>query len=457
VIATQRSVSSSSSPVVLGTGLALVGVYVGALTYLMQHSTWDMWGGMLIGPVLFVATLPALARQAKREGDGRVFRLLVAALVVKMLVSLLRYHHGFNLGEGSDAQAYDRIGTEIAGRFIDGNFNSGLPNIWDSNWIRFFTASIYTVIRPSVISGYLIYAWLAFWGTFFFYRAFVLAVPEGNRRSYARWLFFMPSMLFWPSSIGKESWMTFGLGIAAFGAAKMVRGRFVPGALVSAIGIALAALVRAPVAALFGIATVTGCLLRRSSHQLRQLAPVAKLASAALLVGGAFVLLAAMRSYFVRSGLGTDVDKIVSESLRLTSTGGSEFTPASTSSPVGIFVASITVLFRPFIFEAHTIEAAAISIEGLLLLLFSIARFRSFLAAARGIREFPYVAVAILYVAGSILGLASIANFGILARQRTLLFPMYLVLMCFLPSRRTTPRMEPSSSEAAAAFRGGPK
>jgi hypothetical protein len=102
---------------------------------------------------------------------------------------------------------------------------------------------------------------------------------------------------------------------------------------------------------------------------------------------------------------------------------------------MGLILASITVLFRPFLFEAHTLEAVVTSIEGSALLLFSAVRIRSFLSAARRFRETPYVVVAMVYVVGSIFALATIANFGILARQRTLLYPMFLVLMCFLPAR----------------------
>ena len=35
--------------------------------------------------------------------------------------------------------------------------------------------------------------------------------------------FFIPSLLFWPSGIGKEAWMMFGLGLAAYGVAKVLR------------------------------------------------------------------------------------------------------------------------------------------------------------------------------------------------------------------------------------------
>ncbi|MGH2740180.1 MAG: hypothetical protein ACRDH6_06840, partial [Actinomycetota bacterium] len=326
-----------------------------------------------------------------------------------------------------------------------------------SNWIRFFTGVIYTVIRPSVVSGYLVYAWLAFWGTFFFYRAFVLAGPDGDRRTYRRWLFFMPSILFWPSSIGKESWMIFGLGIAAFGAAKALHDRLLPGVLGAGIGIVLAALVRAPIAVVLGLGIVVGGVLRRSSPRLRQLAPIARLASISLFAVSLFVLIGMMTRYFVRNGLGkADLEILASESLRLTGKGGSEFTPASIDSPTGLVVAAVTVLFRPFIYEAHTVEALVTSIEASILLLFSLVRFRWFVAAVRSARRTPYVATAIVYVAGSIVALSAVANFGIIARQRTLIYPMYLVLLCISPRRRTNRREDARAKTVVpAATKGG--
>ena len=58
-------------------GLIVIGLYVMALLILMGTSTYDTWGGLLIAPVLIVATLPALRRQAAREGDPRLFTLAV--------------------------------------------------------------------------------------------------------------------------------------------------------------------------------------------------------------------------------------------------------------------------------------------------------------------------------------------------------------------------------------------
>ena len=86
------------------------------------------------------------------------------------------------------------------------------------------TGIIYTVFRPSLPIGFLVFSWLGFLGLFWFYRAFQLAVPEGRSHTYARFVFFLPSLLFWPSSIGKEAWMMCTLGPAAFWAAKLLAG-----------------------------------------------------------------------------------------------------------------------------------------------------------------------------------------------------------------------------------------
>src|SRR5438093_8105289 len=71
-------------------GLLVIGVYMAGLIILMTRTTYDTWGGALVAPVLFLATLPSLAKQAAREHDRMLFWLLVAALIAKLLASFLR-------------------------------------------------------------------------------------------------------------------------------------------------------------------------------------------------------------------------------------------------------------------------------------------------------------------------------------------------------------------------------
>ncbi len=75
-----------------------------------------------------------------------------------------------------------------------------------------FTGLLYAVIGPTRPGGFLVFSWIAFWGLFLFHRAALIGFPEADQRRYALLVFFLPSLLFWPSSIGKEALMLFGLG-----------------------------------------------------------------------------------------------------------------------------------------------------------------------------------------------------------------------------------------------------
>ena len=167
---------------IVGIGITLTVVYVGALMYLMPRSSYDTWGALIVGPVMFVVTIPLLVRQARREGDAWVFWLLLAALVLKLFGALLRAYVVSDVygGEG-DSLLYHSEGARIAAGFWDGNFDTGLDSLSDTDFIYFFTGLIYAVTGPTFLGGFLVYSWLGFLGLFFFYRAFTIAVPDGRR------------------------------------------------------------------------------------------------------------------------------------------------------------------------------------------------------------------------------------------------------------------------------------
>ena len=89
-----------------------------------------------------------------------------------------------------------------------------------TQYMELITTAIYTVIGPTTLAAFFVYGAFAFWGAYLLYRAFRVALPEGDHRRYAYLVFFLPSMLYWPSSIGKESWLMLFVGVTALGAAK---------------------------------------------------------------------------------------------------------------------------------------------------------------------------------------------------------------------------------------------
>jgi hypothetical protein len=274
------------------------------------------------------------------------------ALVLKLFGSLVRYWVAVHVYGGvADAIQYHQVGADLARRFASGNFDTGLSSLSSTDFIRFFTGVVYTVTGPSIYAGFLLYSWLAFWGMFFLYQAFTIAVPDGNRRSYARLLFFLPSMLYWPSSIGKEAWMLFALGLAAKGTARLITGRTWVGLVLAGTGLWLATLVRPHVGGMAALGLLVAYLLARPPRRLGVLGAVMKLFGLAVLLVVAVVLLGQIQQYLLDKGIdpAEGVNSVLAESARRTSGGGSGFQAPSTSTSVlGLPYATVTILFRPF-------------------------------------------------------------------------------------------------------------
>jgi hypothetical protein len=423
-----------SSSVVFGFGLVLTVLLVFAILGLTSSSGYDIWGGALIGPILVLASLPALRRQANREGDRRLFWLLVIVLVLKLLGAVARHYVAFDVYGGSaDAARYDEVGTGLAFQFHNGNFHIP-PDISGTQFIEFVTGIVYSIIGSTKLGGFVFFSWLGFWGLFLMYRAYVLAVPQGNRRSYFRLLFFLPSLVFWPSSIGKESWMIFAIGIAAFGAARLLsNNRPLRGLFTVAIGLWAISMVRPHIGGMVGLGLAGAYVFRRPSPNLRQLAPMVKLAGVASLIALSSLLVTNTEKFLNDSGVDTSgslADTLFATSLR-TSTGGSEFVPSIAYAPAALPFAVLTVLFRPFPFEATNPQQLFAALEGTFLLLLCLARLPSIWRGLKSVRQQPYVAMAIVYGLIFIVAFSSFSNFGLLARERSQLLPFILVFLTF--------------------------
>jgi hypothetical protein len=156
----------------------------------------------------------------------------------------------------------------------------------------------------------------------------------------------------------------------------------------------------------------------------------------AALVVVAFLLLSRTDDFLKRSAIHTQsgVTGVLRQTTERTEQGGSSFAPSILESPTRAPVAVVTVLYRPFILEVHNPQAFAASIETGFLLVLTLIRWRSLVAVVRSLRRRPYVAMALVYTGLFVLAFSGFANFGLLARERAQLLPMFLVLVC-LPSR----------------------
>jgi amino acid transporter len=172
-------------------------------------------------------------------------------------------------------------------------------------------------------------------------------------------------------------------------------------------------------------------------------AAVMKLLGLAAVIVLAVVLLSQTSAFLKDSGLDPEdgVASVLSENRERTEQGGSSFgTPQPGISPAQLPLAVVTILFRPFLFEANSIQVLITALESTVLLVLTVRRIRPIGRAVRSFRRLPYVTFVVVYGLLFIVAFSSIGNFGILARERCQLLPFFLVLLAVPGVRGRRPR-----------------
>ncbi|MGH9247613.1 MAG: hypothetical protein ACRD29_25550 [Acidimicrobiales bacterium] len=449
--------ASSTRPVIAG-GVALATGYLLLLGWAMGRLSYDVWGALLIGPLMAALALALVLWSGRRQGDSVVTRILVAAVVAKLAGTAVRYFVTFYAYRTADARGYDRAGRELAAAFRLGDFNLGDIPLSNTRFIQVVTGAVYAVIGDTVGGAFLVFSLLSFVGFFFFYRAFCIAVPTGDHRRYAALLFFLPSVLYWPSSLGKDAWMAFAIGLTCYGAARLLSHRR-GGLICLAIGLAACTAVR-PHIALALVASGAAAYALRSSRNRSAFGPLAKVVGLIVLGGGALVLSGQVEEKFGLANLDPDsVADVLDRNETQTAQGGSRFGSVRVNAPADVPVAVVTVLFRPFPHEAENAQMLVASAEGVALLMLFAVGWRRLATAVRQIRGSPYLAFCVAYLLLFIVGFSTVVNFGVLARQRVQVLPLLLTLLCVpaairKPVAATGPRWVAGSSHPAHPDQG---
>ena len=425
----------------------------------MLVSTAALYALFLAG-VLFLATLPLAGRARRQDGD-RIGRILRWGLVAKLLAAPLQIAVVERFFGGvADFNLYHNLASKMVEGFPQSLFAEDAGRVVGIRFVTSVTATIYAVLGVNKLAAFLIFAWLGFVGQYLFYRAFRTALPEGDKVRYAVLVFFLPSIVFWPSTIGKDAFMCFALGLSALGCARVLdrrRGGFV----LAVAGLAAGTLVRPHVVLLLFVAASLAYLLRKARRPDSMEFMAKAVGVVAILVGGV-VLVGNVEAFLgVEGGVGA-VDQVLERTSR-TSQGqdigdvdlengfGSSFDPTPLRSPLLFPLAVATVLFRPWPFEAASVAALAASLEGILLLGIMVAGRRRIFNAVRMARRRPYVALVLIYAVMFIYFFAAVGNFGILVRQKVQVLPLLLVLLAF-PRRDGTDQLPPAAEGAQPAM-----
>lgn len=440
--ASARPPTDRGGPAVAVTGVLLIAAYVGALMRAAATLPYDLWGALVVAPVLLVATIPLATRVARAERDPGMARLVLFALAAKLLASVARYAVAFDVYGGiADAAGYMGAATRLAPLYQLGLFGAdlGVPLV-GTGVIRFITGVVVAVIGPTTLGAFLVFSWLGFWGLYLFYRAFRIGVPQGDRRRFALLVFFLPSLLYWPSSIGKEAWMLLTLGLAAYGSARLLARRR-GGFLILVPALTGAALVRPHMAVLVAGSVGITFLLRRTGTPGSPAGPLSKLVGAGILAVVCVVALVQTQRFFDVQGQGLQsVDSVLNRAESQSSQGGSEFEAVRVRSPLQLPQALVTVLYRPFPFEVGNLQMLFASIEGLGLLILTLRSWDRLRTLPSRLLATPYLTFCAIYTLLFATVFSTFGNFGLLTRQRAQLFPFVLVFLALTASPRRPPR-----------------
>jgi hypothetical protein len=415
--------------------------------------------GVVLVPLAGLLLAGAASRRIARlrPDEAWVGRWLVLAVVVKLGASYFRYHTIQNTYGGvADASMYDDYGQGFARAWLDGGSAPDLLDLRQTNFIRWFTGVVYYVFGTNMVTGFFVFGLLALVGSYLWYRATADAVPRVDKRLYLALVLFAPSVAFWPSSIGKESLMQLGIGVAALATAHLLRHRLARAAVLGGAGGWLLWVVRPHLLALVtlaaGCAYAAGRVRGRGGAMRSLLArPVGLLALVVLM---AFTVSQAAKFLGLEELSLSSIEQELDENTERTAQGGSEFEHGGNSlNPLHLPQGAVTVLLRPLPWETDSTLQLLSSVESVLLAGIIVVRLGSLRAALTRARTTPFLLycwiLLILYAAT----FSSVANFGLLVRQRSLVLPALYVLIAVRPEPKM-PR-PPAGAPRRLATAGG--
>jgi len=426
------------------------GVWIGVLAAVavavsvLGHSGFE--GQMYLVAVALVALVAAvLIPRAVAHEPSVSAGFLWAALGAHLVGSLLRYliiqavYHGV-----ADANGYYGAGKVLAPLFRSFQFPSLPDPYFGTPFVNWCTGILFAVIGTTMLGGFVVHSALAFVGGWYFYKAFRVAFPEGDHRLFALLLFFLPSMWYWPSSLGKDSLVVTFLGLAAYGFAHLFRGEFMRGVVAGGVGLVGSFMIRPPIATALLVAGAAAFLLRPVRRRNPQLTALTWLVLVPALSFVAFFTVTHTTTYLGNSNA-IDAFQAARETEFNGGLSGSNFAPPNPFTPFGMPSAIITVDFRPFPWEAGGPLPSLTALEGVLLGALILLRRREIWRGFRHWRDNGMVLFTLAaFLAFSVI-LSSLSNFGLLARQRTQVLPFMFMLICMVgrPVRRAVPAQRP--------------
>lgn len=404
--------------------------YVAAFLSLSRQVDYDLPGGLAIAPAIVLLGAVIVRHLAHLEDDPVIARVVLWSAALKVAATLANYAVTYGYYGRGDATQYHQRGAVIAAqlRSLDASPLFDSSNLLGTPFMELVTGAAYVVIGPTRFGAFFLFSAFAWAGVYLFWRAFKMAVPDGVPRRYAALLFLWPSLLYWPANLGKESWMLLMLGLVVFGVARLFNER--RGLAPFLAGLLGMTLLRPHIALLIVLAIAVSLVSVRV--QRSGLGIGTRVVGGALLTAAGLFVVFQTQAFFELERIGfAEAEMVFEDVAENTRRGGSQFTNVGANNPLLFPVAFVSVMLRPFPWEAANPLALALSLEGLLLVALAIRLRRSVYAWGRGIASNPYLAFGVVYLIAFVLAFSSFNNLGLLARERVMALPFLFVALAF--------------------------
>ncbi len=423
---------------ILGTALVFVAIAAAVGMAVAGQDAEGVRAAAIIASIT-VASLVIFRLATRDDADGPwLFRVLLASLMLKFgAVAFRLWFILVQYGSVADAVEYHVQGVRMAESIL----TSGLPHMeqyYSTPLVQLLTAIFYAFTGPTLVGAFVFWAWLGLLGMLFFYKAFTVAFPSGDKRLFSLLILLYPSMVLWTSSLGKDALVAFSLGVMAYGAAMLMQRSTIQGGLMTASGLTGVLFIRPHIAAIAGVALAAGYLVRPVRAGL--MTPVIRAAGAVIFAVLALLVVRTSASFIALEDLsGEGVLGFIETRQVGTERGAAVIQRGIPTNPVAFVDGVVTVFFRPYPWEAHNLFAQISAAEGVLLAILLVWRWRSVIASVADARRDTFLMMSVVYVLLFAFLFSAVSNFAIIARQRHQLLPFILMWIAYLP-RRPGPR-----------------
>ncbi len=396
----------------------------------MVNGNGSLFVALITAAFLFAVTIPIAKRVARSEDDPSIRRIVMWGLGVHLLfapISIYVVQHNY---KGlTDYTKYLSQGALLARNFDSFHFTlsgTSLHSAIGAGGVSVAAGVVFAIIGVNKVATFFVFGWLAFLGSIGFFRAYSVTFPEASHRRYALLIFFFPSSLFWTAGVSKESIMFLSLGVASYGAARLLT-RKPGGILLLILGGLIGLYIRPQELLLLTVVVATATLFRRRGD--RPLGAMRRIAVTLAQFG--MIVVAYMLTKQVRGPV---------FSLTTIAKNNSVGSAVSYSaSPLAFPKDLYTVLLDPLPINAHSGGQHVAAIENTVLLILIVLGLRGLRRLPWAALARPYVMACFLYSAIFTYVFAALSNLGLIDRERVLVVPFVLVLLAIPVTRKGDP------------------